>query len=163
MEIRKDTIVSIDYTLKDDNGEQLDTSQGAEPLAYLHGHQQIIAGLEAALEGKRTGDHFSTTISPADAYGVHEPTMVQKVPMKMFPKDKPIMVGQEYRSQSSDGHGHMVRIVAMDEHDVTVDGNHPLAGKTLHFELTVRDVRAATPEELSHGHAHGPGGHVHGA
>jgi FKBP-type peptidyl-prolyl cis-trans isomerase SlyD len=162
MEIRKDTVVSIDYTLTDDKGEQLDTSQGAEPLAYLHGLQQIIPGLEAALEGKQIGDHFSATVAPADGYGVHEAGLVQKVPLKMFPKDRPVMVGQEYRSQS-EGHSHMVRVVAMDEENVTVDGNHPLAGKTLHFDLTVRDVRAATPEEIAHGHVHGPGGHSHGA
>lgn len=161
MEIRKDTIASIDYTLTDDAGQQLDTSQGAEPLAYLHGHQQIIPGLEAALEGKQTGDHFRADIAPADAYGVHEEAMVQQVPLSMFPKGQAIMVGQEFRSQAGE-HSHRVRVVAMDEKEVTVDGNHPLAGKTLHFDITVRDVRPATQEELAHGHAHGPGGHAHG-
>ncbi|HEY1686000.1 MAG TPA: peptidylprolyl isomerase [Tepidisphaeraceae bacterium] len=160
MEIRKDTVVSFDYTLTNDKGEQLDTSQGGQPLVYLQGHQQIIPGLEAAMEGKQPGDHFSAMVQPADAYGVHDAALVQKVPLKMFPNDRPIMLGQEYRSQSEQG-SFVVRIVEIDNENVTVDGNHPLAGQTLNFDITVREARQATKEELEHGHAHGPDGHGH--
>jgi FKBP-type peptidyl-prolyl cis-trans isomerase SlyD len=160
MQVRKDTIVSIDYTLTNDAGRQLDTSAGHGPLAYLHGHQQLIPGLERALEGKEPGDHFNATIAPSDAYGQHDPELVQSVPRSMFPSDQPIMLGQQFRSKDDDGM-HLVRIAAIDEQNVKVDGNHPLAGQTLHFDLTVRAVRDATPEEIEHGHAHEPGGHSH--
>lgn len=161
MQIRKDKVVSIDYTLTNDAGQEIDTSRGKGPLGYLHGHQEIVAGLEAALEGKNQGDHFQAIVKPADAYGAHNPGLIQPVPRQMFPADPPPSVGQQFRTQSEHG-VHIVRVVAVDEQNVTVDGNHPLAGQTLHFDVTVQSVRDATAEELEHGHAHVPG-HGHHA
>lgn len=161
MQIRKDKVVSIDYTLTDDAGKQLDSSKGHGPLAYLHGHQQIIAGLERALEGKSPNDHLTATISPTDAYGAHNPEFVQAVPRKMFPANQTIMLGQQFQSQTKDGGVHVVRVVKIEDENITIDGNHPLAGQTLHFDVTVQNVRDATPEELEHGHAHEPDGHHH--
>lgn len=160
MQVSKDKVVSIDYTLRDDQGQVLDTSSGREPLPYLHGAQNIIPGLEAALEGKRVGDTLSVTVLPADAYGERDAELVQDVPRDRFQGVSQIEPGMQFQAQTPQGR-RIVTVTKVDDQNVTVDANHPLAGQTLHFEVTVKDVRQATPEEVQHGHAHGPGGHHH--
>lgn len=159
MQIAKDKVVAIDYTLKDDEGNVLDSSGGGSPLAYLHGASNIIPGLESALEGKVAGDDISVRIAPDQAYGEHDPEKQQAVPKEMF-GDAEITVGAQYHASGPNGEHITVTVVAMDDDQVTVDANHPLAGVFLNFDVTVVEVRDATDEEISHGHAHGPG-HSH--
>jgi FKBP-type peptidyl-prolyl cis-trans isomerase SlyD len=160
MQVGKDKVVSIDYTLTNNTGQVLDSSQGREPLAYLHGNRNIIPGLEAALEGKNVGDKVNAVIAPKDAYGEKDQNLVQPVPRKMFPQTQPIQVGQQFQAQSEHG-TRVVTVVGVDDENVTIDANHPLAGETLNFDVTVREVRDASPEEIAHGHVHGAGGHQH--
>lgn len=160
MKIAKNQAVQIHYTLKNDAGEVLDSSDGAEPLAYLQGHGNLISGLEAALEGKRAGDKLNVSIAPVDGYGVHDASLVQEVPRSAFKGIDDIQEGMQFRAESNQG-PRMVTVTKVTEATITVDGNHPLADQTLHFAVEVVDVRAATEEELSHGHVHGPGGHHH--
>lgn len=160
MQIARDSVVLIDYTLKGDDGTVFDTSDGREPLAYLHGHGSLLAGVEAALLGKRLGDRVSVTLAPADGYGVREEGLVAKVPRDEFPTDD-VEVGMQFRVGPSAEQSRVVTVTELDDELVTLDANHPLAGETLHFAISVVGVRAATREELSHGHVHGPGGHHH--
>ena len=157
MIISADKVVSIDYTLRSDAGEVLDTSSGAAPLEYLHGASNIIAGLEQALEGKITGDDFTVTIPPEEAYGVRTEDLVQVVSREVFDDVEELAVGMMFQVRDEDG-GQVMTITAIDGADVTLDGNHPLAGQTLHFEISVKAVREATDEELRHGHPHSAGG-----
>lgn len=160
MQITENVVALIEYTLTDDSGEVLDSSVGGEPLGYLHGAGNIIPGLEDALEGKKAGDAFKITIAPADAYGEKNEGLLQEVPREMFQGVDEIEVGMQFHAQTD--HGMQVITVAkVDANTVTVDGNHPLAGQTLHFDVKVIEVRAATQEELDHGHVHGHGGHHH--
>jgi FKBP-type peptidyl-prolyl cis-trans isomerase SlyD len=161
LQIKKDAVVSIEYTLTNDEGTVLDTSDGRGPLAYLHGAGNIIAGLEAELEGKTAGESLRAVIAPEDAYGVHNPQMVQAVPRAAFPADAMIMVGQEFQARGPNGQAGVVRVTKVEDAQITVDANHPLAGQTLTFQVKVVEVRVATEEELAHGHVHGPGGHQH--
>jgi len=160
MQITQNTVVMIDYTLTDKAGEVLDTSQGGEPLAYLHGVGQIIPGLEQALNGKQTGDAFKVSIPPAEAYGEHDPELVQAVPRSVFGADSEIELGARVTARAEKEERHFV-IVGLTDAEVTLDGNHPLAGVTLNFDVKVVGVRAATAEELAHGHPHGAHGHGH--
>jgi FKBP-type peptidyl-prolyl cis-trans isomerase SlyD len=160
MHVAKDKVVTIDYTLTGAGGELLDSSQGGEPLSYLHGAGAMIPGLETALEGKAAGDAVTTTVPPDQAYGHKDPTLVQPVPRERFSGAADIHPGMQFTAQGRNG-SRVVTVVAVDDKNVTVDANHTLAGQTLHFDLKVVDVRDATSEELSHGHAHGPGGHHH--
>ena len=159
MNIEKDKIVLIEYTLTNTEGEVIDASDG-NPLAYLQGHNNLIPGLEKELEGKTTGDKFTVTIAAIDAYGERVDTLVQTVPKDMFQGVEQLEVGMRFEAQSEQGM-HSVEITAIEENQVTVDGNHPMAGLELTFNVEVKDVRDATPEELEHGHAHGAGGHQH--
>ncbi len=160
MHIEKNTVVSIDYTLTDRDGTVLDSSTGREPLAYLHGSGSIIAGLEEALEGKNAGDQIKVTVPPEKGYGPRDEALSQKVPHKLFDTTHEIKPGMRFHTE--DGHGaHAVVVTAVDQEHVTVDANHPLAGKILNFEVAVVEVRNATSEELTHGHVHGPHGHDH--
>ncbi len=162
MKISKDTVASIHYVLKDDQGETIDSSVGgADPLTYLHGHGQLIPGMENGLTDKGVGDKFSIVLSPAEGYGDHNPQLIQKVPRDSFPADATLEVGMRFQAQDEQGHPHVVVVAEVSEGEITVDGNHPLAGKSLHFDVEVVSVREATEEELSHGHAHGAGGHHH--
>jgi len=161
MTIQDDCVVSIDYTLKDDAGEVIDTSEGDEPLWYLHGHQNIVPGLEEALTGKAEGDTVSVVVSPERGYGECDPDRVFQVSKSRMPADLELEVGTMLRMQGPDGMSIPLVITEVLEEEVTVDANHALAGKTLHFEVAIRSVREATDEELSHGHVHGPGG-AHG-
>ncbi len=157
--IGRDHVVSIDYRLTDEQGELIDTSDGAEPLVYLHGHGQIIPGLEAALDGKPQGHKDRVVIPPADGYGESDPELIFTEPKDSFEFE--VEVGQLLEARDEDGESYEYNVVAVDAKGVTLDGNHPLAGKTLTFDITVVDVRPATEEELAHGHVHGEGGHHH--
>ena len=160
MEVAPRTVVTVQYVLKDDDGDVLDSTEGQEPLAYLHGVGQIVPGLERALAGRQDGDVVQVTLAPGDAYGDHDPELVQSVPRSQFQGVDEIEVGMQFQAAGPDG-GQMVTVIALDGDDVTLDGNHPLAGMTLHFDVTIVGVRAATSEELEHGHPHGPGDHHH--
>jgi FKBP-type peptidyl-prolyl cis-trans isomerase SlyD len=160
MAVAQDSVVTIHYTLKDDAGEVLDSSVGAEPLAYLHGHGNLVPGLERELEGKETGAKVNVTVQPADGYGDYDKQLVQRVPRRALQGIPNIRVGLRLQTQTEEGPRTVVVTNVMGDM-VTLDGNHPLAGKALNFEVEVTDVRPATEEELSHGHVHGPDDHHH--
>jgi FKBP-type peptidyl-prolyl cis-trans isomerase SlyD len=160
MQIADNTVVSLDYTLKDDQGVTLDTSSNGE-FVYLHGAQNIIAGLENALTGKTTGDEISVSVSPEEAYGERNDVMVQVVPQDMFEAGQTIEVGMQFHAESPEGDMITVTVTEVEGENVTVDGNHPLAGLNLNFDVKIVDVRPATEEEIAHGHVHGAGGHQH--
>lgn len=160
MLIHTDSVVLIDYTLAGDDGTVLDTSEGREPLAYLHGHGNLLAGVEAALSGKGAGDSVAVTLAPENGYGVREEGLVARVPRGEFPAED-VELGMQFRVGPSAEQSRVVTVTALDDEHVTLDANHPLAGETLHFSIQVVEVRAATNEELQHGHVHGPGGHHH--
>lgn len=153
-------VVSFHYTLKDSKGTQLESSFGDDPMSYLEGVGQIIPGLEAALEGSKKGDKKTVNVKAADAYGEFEQELIVEVPKAQLPK-KDIAVGDQFHADSGNGHVQVVTVTKVEGDTVTVDGNHPLAGQDLNFEVEVMDVREATKDELAHGHAHGPGGHHH--
>jgi len=160
MSISQDQVVSIHYTLRDEAGEIIDSSPAGEPLAYLHGHGSLVPGLERELAGRSVGDKLTVTLSPADGYGEHDPKLVQQVPRRALKGVGNLRVGMRL-SASSGRSDRTVTVTRIAGDLVTVDGNHPLAGKKLHFEVEVAGVRAATETELSHGHVHGPDGHDH--
>ncbi|HEX2586537.1 MAG TPA: peptidylprolyl isomerase [Steroidobacteraceae bacterium] len=160
MQIAKNAVVHIHYTLKNDAGEVLDSSDGSDPLAYLQGHGNLIAGLEKALEGKKVGDSLSVSIPPEEGYGVRDDSLIQDVPRSAFEGIPKVEVGMQFHADSNHG-PRTVTVTKVAGDTVTVDGNHPLADQTLHFAVDIVEVRAATNEELSHGHVHGPGGHHH--
>ena len=158
MQIKKDSVVSIDYILTDDQGNVLDSSKGREPLAYLHGYGGIIPGLESQLDGWQTGDQLQVSVAPEDGYGQRNESLCQEVPRSQFDGIDDLDVGMRFRVDSNAG-PMVITVTEINDDSVTVDGNHPLAGVPLNFDVTVRDVRDATAEELEHGHAHPPGGH----
>jgi FKBP-type peptidyl-prolyl cis-trans isomerase SlyD len=160
MSISPDQVVSIHYTLRDDTGEVIDRSGEGEPLAYLHGRGQLIPGLERELTGRRAGDRVEVKIAPADGYGEYDRELVQRVPRRTLKGVGQLRVGLRLQAQTPDG-PRAVTVTQLSGDMVTLDGNHPLAGKTLHFQVEVAAVRAATEEELAHGHVHGAGGHHH--
>ncbi len=153
MIVEKDRVVSIDYTLKDDGGNLIDSSEGSEPLVYLHGNGNIIPGLEKRLEGKKAGDRVSCVIEPAEGYGEKDESLIFKVGKAEF-EGATVEPGMQFEAQSEHG-SQLVTVVAVENDEVTIDANHPLAGETLHFDVNVVDVREATAEELAHGHVHG--------
>lgn len=157
MQITDKTAVSIHYTLTNQHGEQLDSSRGESPLIYLHGSGNIIAGLEAALAGKQTGDKLNVTIAADQAYGEVSEDMIQVVSRTMF-DGMDIEVGMQFHAEVSHGPG-IITITEIDGDDITIDGNHPLAGEALTFDVEVIDVRPATADEIAHGHVHGAGCH----
>ena len=159
-QVAKDKVVSIDYTLTGTGGEVIDSSQGGEPLTYLHGAGNIIPGLEQALEGKSAGEEINATVAPDQGYGQKNPGLIQPVPRSQFPGVSDIKVGMQFQAQTNHG-PRVVTVVDMNDDTVTVDANHPLAGETLTFAVRVVEVRDATQQELDHGHAHGPGGAHH--
>ncbi|KUJ75383.1 peptidylprolyl isomerase [Thiomicrospira sp. XS5] len=160
MKIEQNKVGMINYSLTDSEGNLIDSSNG-QALAYLHGHSNLIPGLEKELEGKTTGDKFNANIPAGEAYGEVEPNLVQEgVPKSMFQGVDNLEVGMRFEAQSEQG-VHSVEITDIQDETVTVDGNHPLAGKDLNFDIEVMGVRDATEEELEHGHAHGDGGHQH--
>jgi FKBP-type peptidyl-prolyl cis-trans isomerase SlyD len=160
VDITADRVVTIHYTLKDDSGTVLDSSAGGEPLAYIQGHGNLIIGLEKALEGKTGGHKLAISIPPSDGYGVRNETLIQRVPKRTLQGSGEIRKGMQFQARTDDGM-RMFTVTAIVGDMVTLDGNHPLADKTLHFDVAVVDVREASPEELEHGHVHGAGGHHH--
>lgn len=161
MTITQNSAVSFHYTLTDDQGQQIDSSAGQEPLAYLHGAGNIIPGLEKALEGKSVGDQMVVEVSAEEGYGPVQEELIQEVPRSSFQGVESIEVGMQFEAQTGQGGAVPVTVTLVTDETVTVDGNHPLAGKDLNFDVTIADVREATAEELEHGHIHGPGGHNH--
>jgi len=160
MKIENNKVIQLNYVLTNSKGEQLDASDG-EPMAYLHGHHNVIPGLEKALEGKTTDEKFSVMIPADDAYGETQAHLIQEgVPKAMFQGVEKIEVGMRFEAQSEQGF-HSVVITDIQDETVTVDGNHELAGIDLTFDVEIVDVRDATAEEIEHGHAHGVGGHQH--
>ncbi|WMS88396.1 peptidylprolyl isomerase [Pleionea litopenaei] len=160
MTITKDKVVSMHYTVKNTSGDVIDTSEGRDPLMYMQGHRNIIPGLENALEGKAAGDKVEATIEPAQAYGEVVEELIQEVPRSAFEGVETLEVGMNFQAQSEQGPVNVV-ITKVEDDKVTVDGNHPLAGQTLEFNVEVVEIRDATEEEIAHGHAHGVGGHQH--
>ncbi len=160
MHIEKNRVVRLDYILRDEQGNVLDSSSGRASLSYLHGKGNIIPGLEQALVGKSAGDKLDVTVPPEQGYGVRDERLVQIVARTKFGEVANLVPGMQVRANGPQG-PRMVTVVRVDRDFVTVDGNHPLAGRTLHFSLAVAEVRKATHEEITHGHVHGPGGHHH--
>ncbi|MDD1781353.1 peptidylprolyl isomerase [Enterovibrio sp. ZSDZ35] len=151
--IEENKVVKIDYTVKNDAGQIIDTSEGNEPLAYLHGASNIIPGLENALAGKAEGEEFNAEVHPDDAYGQRNEALIQTVDKEVFQGVDEIEVGMVFNAQGPQGNI-QVTIVEIDGDQVTIDGNHPLAGIVLYFEGVIREVRDATEEEIEHGHVH---------
>lgn len=161
MQVAKDAVVTIHYTLKNDAGEMLDSSVDSDPLAYLQGNGNLIPGLENALEGKQAGDKISVKVPPSEGYGEYDKSLVQQVPRRSFKGVSNLQVGMQFQVQSNHG-PRAVTVTKVIGDMVTVDGNHPLAGQNLNFDVEITSVRSATEEELEHGHVHGPDGHHHG-
>jgi FKBP-type peptidyl-prolyl cis-trans isomerase SlyD len=158
MTISRDSVVTIHYTLKDDAGEVIDSSASGEPLAYLHGHGNIVPGLERELTGRNAGDKLSVRVAPAEGYGEYDKGLVQSVPRRALGGIKDVRPGMHLHAQTEEG-PRTVTVTDVTGDSVTLDGNHPLAGKHLNFDIQIEEVRQATEEELSHGHVHGPHGH----
>ena len=162
MQIADNKVVAFHYTLTNQAGNTLDSShQREEPLTYLHGYGNIIPGLEKALIGKQTGDKLDVTVAPEDGYGERNDGLIQQVPISAFEgSEGNLQPGMQFQAQTEAG-PRVFTITAVEGDDITVDGNHPLAGETLSFSVEITDVRDATDEEQQHGHVHGPGGHEH--
>lgn len=160
MNITKNTVVTINYTLKDNDGKTIDASDEGDPLVYLHGAGHLLPALESQLEGKCAGDSIQVTLAPEDGYGVRDDRLTQVVPKSQFQDDAELEVGVQFQVDTENG-PMVLTVTDVQKDDVVVDANHPLAGVTLNFEVQVVETRSATAEELAHGHAHGPGGHDH--
>ncbi|WP_017460969.1 FKBP-type peptidyl-prolyl cis-trans isomerase [Dyella ginsengisoli] len=160
MQIADQTVVSFHYTLTDDQGTVIDSSAGREPLTYLHGVGQIVPGLEKEMAGRTVGDQFKVDVAPEEGYGVRHAELEQQVPREAFQGVEDIQPGMQFQGRGPQGVIN-VTVTKIEDGVVHIDGNHPLAGQTLHFDVQVTEVREATAEEQQHGHVHGPGGHHH--
>jgi FKBP-type peptidyl-prolyl cis-trans isomerase SlyD len=160
MTIAENKVVTLNYTLTDDAGTVLDKSDDGS-FVYLHGASNIIPGLENALTGKTSGDELKVTVAPEEGYGERDDARKESVPREMFPTDTDIEAGMQFHAEGPGGQMITVTVIEVSDDTVTVDGNHPLAGVQLNFDVKVMDVRDASAEELEHGHAHGPDGHHH--
>ncbi len=160
MIIENDKVVLMDYTLTNDAGDVLDTSNGREPLAYIQGYQNIIPGLEKEMAGKKVGDKFKAVVQPEEGYGKFNQALVQVVEKEMFKDVEVLELGMQFQAQLQDG-PIIMTITKIDGDKVTVDGNHALADQVLTFDVEVKEIRDATAEELEHRHVHGVGGHHH--
>jgi FKBP-type peptidyl-prolyl cis-trans isomerase SlyD len=161
MKIASGSVVGIDYSLHLGDGKVVDASEPGAPMTYLHGEGQIVPGLESALEGLSVGDQKKVVLPPGDGYGEHDPRGLQEVPKDAFPPGFDPQVGMELTAEGPNGEPVPFTVREVKPEAIVIDLNHPLAGKTLHFDVTVREVRAATAEEIEHGHAHGAGEHHH--
>jgi len=161
MKIAAGKVVTIHYTLRDEAGSVLDSSVGGRPLDYLQGANNVVPGLEKGLDGKQAGARVELRLPPAEGYGEHDPRGRQQVPREAFPEGVELESGMQFSAEDQRGQQVTVWIAAVEGAQVTIDQNHPLAGKVLCFDVTVEGVRDATLEELEHGHPHGPGGHHH--
>ena len=159
--IAKNKVVSLSYCLKDAQGEELDRADTDKPMEYLHGGGTIVPGLENALDGLKVGEKKEVTVKPEDGYGEILSDLKMKVERKMFPAGQKIAIGMQFMAELSDGKKHPFTVVEMKDDSIDIDGNHPLAGQTLHFSIEVMRIRNATSEELEHGHAHGKGSAHH--
>ena len=160
MQIAEHSVAAFHYTLTDDDGQVIDTSAGHEPLTYLHGSGQIVPGLEKQMDGRLAGDKFTAVVVPEEGYGVRHDELEQEVPRAAFAGVADIQPGMQFQGHGPQGDIN-VTVSKVEGERVFIDGNHPLAGKTLHFAIEIIDVRAANEEELAHGHVHGTGGHAH--
>lgn len=160
MSIQENSVVHIHYTLTNDAGEVLDSSSGKEPLMYMHGHHNLIPGLEDQLLGKKAGDTFNADVEAEDAYGLHHEEAIQQIPLSALANIPELQVGMQLQASTDQGPV-AVTITEITDEFAVLDGNHPLAGQRLHFAVEVVSVRDATPSELEHGHAHGGDGHHH--
>lgn len=160
MQIITNAVVSIHYTLKDKNGEVIDTSDGQEPLAYLHGRGNLIPGLEKELEGKEKGAKINVTVPPEEAYGIRDEKLVRTVSRTSFEGIEDLQKGMQFQSKTENGI-EVITVTNIEGDVVTIDGNHALADETLTFDVEITDIREATEEELAHGHVHGPDEHHH--
>ncbi len=147
-------VATFHYQLTNDAGELIDTSREGDPLPYLHGASNIVPGLENALLGKQAGDKLQVSVSPEMGYGEYDEAMIQQVPRAMFAGIEPFAVGMQFHAEGESGEQHVVTVTNIKDDEVTVDGNHDLAGETLHFDVEVIEVRTATADELNHGHVH---------
>jgi FKBP-type peptidyl-prolyl cis-trans isomerase SlyD len=161
MKVGKGNVVLVDYELHLGDGKVVDASEPGSPMSYIHGEGQIVPGLERALEGLAAGEAKEVVVTPEDGYGEHDARGVQEMPRSAFPSDVEPEVGMELMAEGPQGQTVPFVISEVKPESVVIDLNHPLAGRTLHFAVTVREVRAATAEELHHGHVHGPHGHSH--
>lgn len=161
MQIGKDSVVAMTYTLKDDDGKVLDTNVGKQAMYYLHGHGNIVPGLEKALAGKSEGDVVDVVVAPADGYGEHDETRTFEVPKSELGPNVTPQKGMALTMRGPNGMTLPVTVLKVKMSSVVMDGNHQLAGKNLHFSVKIENVRKAKKDELTHGHAHGPGGHGH--
>lgn len=159
MQVAANKVVAINYTLTNNDGQVLDSSQGREPLLYLHGHSNIIPGLEKALEERAVGDQVEVTVQPEDAYGERDDAMIQQVSREAFQGVEDIQPGMQFQTQGPGG-ALLVTVIEAGDEEVTIDANHPLAGETLNFAVTIESVREASEEEVQHGHPH-EGEHAH--
>jgi FKBP-type peptidyl-prolyl cis-trans isomerase SlyD len=157
MQISDNSVVTFHYSLADEQGQLIESSEGSQPVAYLHGHGQIIPGLESAMHGKNSGDNFSVQLAPEHAYGPRTEGLVERLPRQAFDPETELTSGMTCVAHTQEGDLE-VNVVGFEGDQVLVDANHPLAGMTLTFDIQVTHVRAATDEEVSHGHAHGPDG-----
>lgn len=160
MTIGDDSVVSFHYKLRDDTGAFNESSEEGSPVVYMHGHNNIVPGLEKELAGKKSGDKLTATVAPEDGYGQRNENAVQRVPVKHLATRGPFSVGQMVVVNTREG-GRQARVLKVGHFNVDLDLNHPLAGRTLTFDIEIVEVRAATEQELAHGHAHGPHGHDH--
>ena len=160
MHISNDRVVFFDFTLKVDGQDEVDRSVDDEPVAYLHGAGEIVPGLESAFEGKSACDRFQVTVPPVEGFGERDESLCEVVLKEEFEEHADLEVGMQFRVPTDDGDS-VVTVVEIGDTSVSLDGNHELAGRVLHFDVTVREVREATPEEIAHGHVHGVGGHHH--
>jgi len=160
MQIAENTVVSFHYTLTDDAGKVIDSPAGREPLTYMHGTGQIVPGLEKVMTGRSEGDQFKVDVTPAEGYGERHAELEQQVPREAFQGVENVEPGMQFQGRGPQGVIN-VTVTKVENDVVFIDGNHPLAGQTLHFDVEVTGVREATAEETSHGHVHGAGGHEH--
>jgi len=156
MQIARNKVVTIDFTMYGEGNEVLESSQDDAPLVYMHGIGELPEGLEEELEGKGAGDEVDVTLEPENAYGEYDESLVQAVPREQFEDVEDIEVGMRFEAETDEG-PRVVRVVALEDADVIVDANEPYAGRTVRFEVKVLGVREASTEEIEHGHAHGPG------
>ena len=161
IKVGKDKVVLMHYTLKNDAGDVIDSSDGGDPLPFLQGHGNIIPGLESALEGSKAGDKLDVSIKPEEAYGERMKDAIQEIPKSALKGIDEVKVGMQLQSQDQDGNPFLVTVTKIEDDKITVDANHPLAGQTLHFSVSIESVRKAEAEELSHGHVHADGHHHH--
>ncbi len=159
MQITKNSVVSFHYTLQDADGTTLDSSEGREAFAYIHGGGMIVPGLEEQLEGKKAGEAVKAVVTPEKGYGTVDPQLMHKVPEDRFGGQK-LEPGMQFQAGEDADMG-VFTVIGVENGEVMLNGNHPLAGVTLHFDVKIADVREATAEELEHGHVHGAGGHQH--